>query len=80
MKDIRDILKSTEIVFEIAVSVSFQNPNLMFLFRNNGEEVEIDTKNKFVTHQLTFSEMRFLDDNYPFIKISEFKFKKKVYI
>ena len=80
MRDIRDILNTTEIVFEVAISVSFQNPELMFLFRNNGKEVEIDTKNGFVTHQLTFSEMRFIDDHYPFINISKFKFKKKIYI
>ena len=79
MRDIRDILKNTEVVFEIAISVSFQNPNILFLFRNNGEEVEIDTKNGFVTHQLTFSEMRFIDDYYPFINISRFKIKKKIY-
>ena len=79
MRNIRDILNYSEIVFEIAISISFKDPSILFLFRNNGEEVEIDTKNHFVTHQLTFSELRFIDDNYPFINISNFKVKKKIY-
>lgn len=79
MKDIRDILNDSEIVFEVAISISFRDPNILFLFRNNGEQIEIDTKNNFVTHQLTFSELRFIDDNYPFINISNFKVKKKIY-
>lgn len=79
MVDIRHILNNSEIVFETAIAVSFKDPSILFLFRNNGEEVEIDNKNQYVTHQLTFSELRFFDDNYPFVNISNFKVRKKIY-
>lgn len=80
MKDIRDILNESEIVFNIAMAVSFVSPDIYYIFRNNGEQVEVDIKNKVVSHQLTFSEMKFIDDNYPLIRISTFLIRKKVFI
>ncbi len=50
-----------------------------FIFRSNGEEVQIDSFNRFVSHQLTNIEMQFINDNYPFIDIEKFTIKKKIF-
>ena len=79
MRDIRDILKESDVVFDIAVSVSFNSPDIYYIFRNNYEQVEIDIKIKTVTQQLTFSEIRFIEENYPLWKIGSFLIRKKIY-
>lgn len=55
-----------------------QNGNY-FIFRSNGEEIQIDSFNRFVSHQLTNIEMQFINDNYPFIDIEKFTIKKKIF-
>ena len=79
MRDIRDILNESEVVFNVAISVSFNIPDVYYIFRNNYEQVEIDIKIKTVTHQLTFSEIRFIEENYPLWKIGNFLIRKKIY-
>ena len=79
MRDIRDILKESDVVFDIAMSISFQSNYIYYIFRNNAEQVEIDIKNKVVSHQLSFSEMKFIDDHYPLFEIDKFLIRKKIY-
>lgn len=50
-----------------------------FIFRSNGEEVQIDSINRFVSHQLTSIEMQFINEYYPFIDIEKFTIKKKIF-
>lgn len=62
---------------DVVMAPAYMIVNLYFIFRTNGEEVEIDLKTNLVTHQLSFSELRYINDNYPFIMIDKFKIKKK---
>lgn len=79
MIDIRDILREGKVVFETAMAVSFKSSEIYYIFRNNGEQIEIDVKNKTVSNQLIFSEINFIDENYPFFKIETFLIRKKTY-
>lgn len=79
MEDIREILRKSEIVFNTAMAVSFLSPDIYYIFRNNGEQVEINLKTKTVSNQLTFSEIKFIEDNYPLIPITSFLIRKKVF-
>ena len=79
MRDIRDILNESEVVFNVAISVSFNSPYVYYIFRNNYEQVEIDISIRTVSHQLTFSEIGFIEENYPLWKIGGFLIRKKIY-
>ena len=68
------------IILDVAMAPAYMIMDLYFIFRSNGEEVEIDLKTNLVTHQLSFSELRYINDNYPFIAIDKFKIKKKTFI
>ena len=66
--------------FDVVMAPAYMIVDMFFIFRSNGEEVEIDLKSKSVTHQLTFIELRFIKNYYPFMTIENYKIKKKTYI
>lgn len=62
---------------EVVMVPAYVRRNIYFIFRSNSEEVEIDTQTKLITNQLSFKELVFIKDNYPFIEIDKYKIKKK---
>ena len=64
---------------EVTMAPAYMLRDIYFIFRTNAEEVEIDTNYKSVSHQLSFMEIRFINDHYPFIEIEKFKIKKKIF-
>jgi len=65
--------------FDVAMAPAYMISDIYFIFRSNGEEVEINLKTNLITHQLSFREINFVNDFYPFIKIENYKIKKKTY-
>jgi hypothetical protein len=81
MKDIRDINNENEIIFDVAMAPAhIISKDIYFIFRSNGEEVEINVKERTSTYQLTFKEMTFIEKHYPHIDIFKYKVIQKRYI
>jgi hypothetical protein len=66
-------------VLEVAMAPAYMIRDIYFIFRTNGEEVEINSKSRNVTHQLSFMEIRFINDNYPYLEIEKYRIKTKIY-
>lgn len=63
----------------VVMAPAYKLIDVYFIFRNNGEEVEINVEKKSSTHQLTFNEIGFINENYPFIKVEQFKLIQKTF-
>ena len=79
MRDIRDINNRSPVINPIPLVQSTFDVNLFYLFRDNNIEVEVNIKIKTSTHQLTFKEIDFLEQQFPYLDVHQLKIRTKKY-
>lgn len=64
---------------EVIMTPAYLIRGIYYIFRNDGQEVEINNKNQTSTHQLNLLEVIFINNYYPQIQTENLKTTIKIY-